>query len=63
MKLSSKVEIGGKVCYRMLHDFVFVLPGQVMSPIVNINENLELAMDEYQWLLSSFYETPCLKYP
>ena len=46
MKLSSKVDIRGKVCYRMLHDFVFVLPGQVMSLIVNLNENLELAIAE-----------------
>ena len=53
MKLSSKVERGGKVCYRILHDFVFVLLGQVKSPIVNLNENLELAMNEYQWLLDS----------
>ena len=51
--LEKPKEIRGKVCYRMLRDFVFVLPGHVMSPIVNLNENLELAMDEYQWLLDS----------
>ena len=31
--------------------FCFAWPG--MSPIVNLNENLELAMGEYQWLLDS----------
>ena len=46
-------EIRGKVCCRMLCDFVFVLSGHVMSPIINLNENLELATDEYQWLLDS----------
>ena len=49
--LKKPKEIRGKVCYRMLWYFVFDLPGHVMSPIFNLNENPELAMDEYQWLL------------
>lgn len=50
--LKKQKEIRGKVCY-MLCDFVFDLPSHVMSPIVNLNEILELAMDEYHWLLDT----------
>ena len=49
--LKKPKQIRGKVCYRMLHDFD--LPGYAMSPIVKLDENLELAMDEYQWLLDT----------
>ena len=51
--LKKPKDIREKVCYRMLYDFVFDLPGHVMSPIANLDENLELAMDEYQWLLDT----------
>ena len=41
---SYPIKIREKVFYRMLRDFVFDLPGHVMSPIV---------IDEYQWLLDT----------
>ena len=51
--LKKPKQISGKVYYRMLHDFDFDLPGHAMSSIVNLDENLELAMDEYQWFLDT----------
>ena len=38
------------VQYRMCKSTVFVLPGEVLSPFVNITDNLQLSMDEKQWL-------------
>ena len=39
--------------YKILPQIVYVLPSQVMNPMVNLNDNLELPIDEYQWLLDS----------
>ena len=39
--------------YKILPQIVYVLPSQVMNPIVNLSDNLELPIYEYQWLLDS----------
>ena len=39
--------------HRVLLQIVYVLPSQVMNPIVNSSDNLELPIYEYQWLLNS----------
>ena len=38
------------VQYRRCKSEVYVLPGEVLSPFVNIGDNLQLSMDEKQWL-------------
>ena len=39
--------------YKLLPKVVFVLPSQVMNPIVEMNANLQISIEEYQWLLDS----------
>ena len=40
------------VQYKLIPE-VFVLPSQVLSPLVNITEKCMLTMEEYQWLCAS----------
>ena len=42
-----------KVGYKLLSKNVFVLPSQVMNPLVEMNDKLELSITEYQWLIDS----------
>ena len=39
--------------YKLFPKIVYVLPTQVLSPLVNLDENNILKMDEYQWLCNS----------
>ena len=41
------------VYYNLLHYDVYVLPTQVMSPLVKLNEDNSLSIEEYQWLADS----------
>ena len=36
------------ITYKILPQVVYVLPSQVMNPVVHLNENLELLIYEYQ---------------
>ena len=42
-----------KINQKILPQIVYVLPSQVMNPMVHLNENLELPFYEYYWLLDS----------
>ena len=42
-----------KINQKILPQIVYVLPSQVMNPMVHLNENLELPNYEYYWLLDS----------
>ena len=42
-----------KINQKILPQIVYVLPSQVMNPMVHLNENLELPIYEYYWLLDS----------
>ena len=39
--------------YKLFPKIVYVLPTQVLSPLVNLGENNILKIDEYQWLCDS----------
>ena len=39
--------------YKLFPKIVYVLPTQVLPPLVNLDENYILKMDEYQWLCDS----------
>ena len=39
--------------YILFPKIVYVLPTQVLSPLVNLDENSILKIDEYQWLCNS----------
>ena len=51
--LEKVSEKRSKVGYKLLSKNVFVLPSQVMNPLVEMNDKLELSITEYQWLLDS----------
>ena len=38
------------ICYKKCTSQVVVLPGEVLSPFVNISEDLKLSLEEKQWL-------------
>ena len=46
--LEKKSEKKNKIFYRLLPNKVFILPPQVMSPLVPIKDNLYLSTAEYQ---------------
>ena len=39
--------------YKLLPKSVYVFPTQVLSPLVNLDEDNVLKMDEYEWLCDS----------
>ena len=45
-----EIEVEQKKCVHKCASSVFVLPGEVLSPFVNITDNLHLSVDEKQWL-------------
>ena len=50
LRANSVIEIvqpGNVIVKEILPQIVFVLPPQVMNPMVNLNDNLELPIDEY----------------
>ena len=38
-----------QVTYKLLDEIVYVIPTQVMSPSVLLNEKNELSIEAYQW--------------
>ena len=43
------------IYHKLLPKSVCVFPTQVLSPLVNLDENNVLKMDEYQWLCDSIW--------
>ena len=43
----------GRVYYKHLKDSIYVLPAQVLSPFVALDDNLSITAAEYQWLSDS----------
>ena len=43
----------GHMYYKPLKDSIYVLPAQVLSPFVALDENLPMTAAEYQWLSDS----------
>ena len=39
--------------YNLLSDEIYVYPTEVMSPLVNLGNDLTLSRHEYQWLSDS----------
>jgi len=48
--LEKMFEKSKSVKYKLLPDFVFIYPAEVMSPMVPLKEDLSLSTSEYQWL-------------
>ena len=51
--LKKKSEKKGRIAYKILKKTVLVLPTEVMSPMVHLDEKLSLSAAEYQWLADS----------
>ena len=49
----QKKEHRSGIYYKLFPKILYVLPTQVLSPLVNLDENNILKMDEYQWLCDS----------
>ena len=39
-----------KIHYNLLSDEIYVYPTEIMSPLVNLGDDLTLSIHEYQWL-------------
>ena len=51
--IKNKKESWSGIHYILVPKGVYVFPTQVLSPLVNMDENNVLKMDEYQWLCNS----------
>lgn len=51
--LEKKSERKGRINYKMLKKFVFVLPAQVVYPFVTLGDDLSMSAADYQWLTDS----------
>ena len=49
----KKSEKKGRIIYKMLKKFVFVLPAQVVNPFVTLSDDLSMSAADYQWLTDS----------